>query len=251
VDTHTEREIQRALDNVVAGRTTIAIAHRLSTLRKADLLLVIKDGRLAERGTHAELLALDGEYARLQRAQAATPSLLDAGPAVESEDEGEAQDLPRIALDALALERDGSGNLVALDRQSGSREVVVPRRCFPLSHPAGFVSLLDLRGRDRACIEDPARLDQEARRALGSVLTQSEFLPLVTRIVHVVNEGTWSRWQVETDRGQRTFIVDQEDNIRRLDDGRHIITDAFGMRFLVPVPDQLDGHSRRCLGRYA
>jgi ABC-type multidrug transport system fused ATPase/permease subunit len=64
---------------VVAGRTTIAIAHRLSTLRKADLLLVTKDGRLAERGTHAELLALDGEHARLQRAQASTT------PATETE----------------------------------------------------------------------------------------------------------------------------------------------------------------------
>ena len=75
VDTHTEREIQRALDNVVAGRTTIAIAHRLSTLRKADLLLVVKDGRLVERGTHAELLALGGLYARLYREQFASPDV--------------------------------------------------------------------------------------------------------------------------------------------------------------------------------
>jgi ATP-binding cassette subfamily B protein len=243
VDTQTEREIQRALDNVVAGRTTIAIAHRLSTLRKADLLLVIKDGRLAERGTHAELLALDGEYARLQRAQAATSAPVES--VVDEEDAAPA--LPRIALDALALERDDGGNLVAVDRQSGQHEGVVPRRCFPLSHPDGFVSLLDGRGRDRICIEAPGQLPAEARHALAVALAKSEFLPRVTRIVRVTNEGTWSRWEVETDRGPRGFVVDQEDNIRRLDDGRHVITDSFGMRFLVPAPEQLDGHSRRCL----
>ena len=248
VDTQTEREIQRALDNVVAGRTTIAIAHRLSTLRKADLLLVIKDGRLAERGTHAELLALDGEYARLQRAQAATSAPPEAG--VEAEEEAEGSALSRPALATLALEGDGSGGLLAIDRQSGWSEVVVPRRCFPLSRPDGFVSLLDARGRDRLCIEHPALLDTATRQALAAALAVSEFLPHITRILRVVNEGTRLRWQVETDRGQRSFIVDQEDNIRRLDDGRHIITDSFGMRFLVPGPEKLDGHSRRCLARY-
>ena len=253
VDTHTEREIQRALDNVVAGRTTIAIAHRLSTLRKADLLLVIKDGRLAERGTHAELLALDGEYARLQRAQAVTAPVLDAGGGVpvDEDEAAESQAKPRIALDALALERDGGGNLWAIDRKRGGREVVVPRRCFPLTNPDGFVSLVDGRGRDRACIENLAGLAAESRQVLLAALPQSEFLPQVTRILRVVNEGTWSEWQVETDRGPRTFIVEQEDNIRRLDDGRHVITDSFGMRFLVPAPEHLDVHSGRCLARYS
>jgi len=56
VDTETERNIQEALDRLVQGRTVIAIAHRLSTLQRADRLLVIKDGTLAEVGTHAELL---------------------------------------------------------------------------------------------------------------------------------------------------------------------------------------------------
>ena len=53
-------KIQDALDRLVAGRTVIAIAHRLSTLRRADRLLVVEDGKLVENGTHAELLDLDG-----------------------------------------------------------------------------------------------------------------------------------------------------------------------------------------------
>ncbi len=70
VDTETEREIQKALDNLVRGRTTIAIAHRLSTLRKADRLVVMDKGVKVEEGTHEHLIAQRGAYWRLYEAQA-------------------------------------------------------------------------------------------------------------------------------------------------------------------------------------
>ena len=70
VDTTTEKEIQKALDNLVRGRTTIAIAHRLSTLRDANRLVVLDRGRVVEVGNHDELIARQGHYYRLYQAQA-------------------------------------------------------------------------------------------------------------------------------------------------------------------------------------
>jgi ATP-binding cassette, subfamily B, bacterial len=73
VDTETEREIQGALDNLVRGRTTIAIAHRLSTLRNANRIVVVERGQITEIGAHEELLERAGTYARLHAVQQADP----------------------------------------------------------------------------------------------------------------------------------------------------------------------------------
>jgi len=70
VDTETEMLIQRSIDDIAANRTTFVIAHRLSTVRDADTILVLEDGEIVERGTHDELLAADGLYANLWRVQA-------------------------------------------------------------------------------------------------------------------------------------------------------------------------------------
>ena len=65
VDVETEKQIQEAIAELVKGRTTIAIAHRLSTLKNADRLIVIKEGEIVEMGSHEELLAKEGEFHRL------------------------------------------------------------------------------------------------------------------------------------------------------------------------------------------
>jgi subfamily B ATP-binding cassette protein MsbA len=69
LDTESEAAVQTALARLRQGRTTIVIAHRLSTVRDADLVVAMADGRAVEQGTHAELLARDGLYARLVRSQ--------------------------------------------------------------------------------------------------------------------------------------------------------------------------------------
>jgi subfamily B ATP-binding cassette protein MsbA len=69
LDTESEREVQQALENLMHGRTTFVIAHRLSTIRRADRIIALRDGRVVEDGTHDELLARGGEYARLYNLQ--------------------------------------------------------------------------------------------------------------------------------------------------------------------------------------
>jgi ATP-binding cassette subfamily B protein len=67
VDTLTESRLQLALARLMKGRTSFVVAHRLSTIRKADQVLVMDQGRIVERGTHNELVALNGAYASLHR----------------------------------------------------------------------------------------------------------------------------------------------------------------------------------------
>jgi ATP-binding cassette subfamily B protein len=102
VDTTTEKEIQKALDNLVRGRTTIAIAHRLSTLQRADRLIVLDRGRIVESGTHEALMARQGAYWKLYLAQAR-----------QNEVEGEGGAAPQAlepveeSLEEEGLEEDG------------------------------------------------------------------------------------------------------------------------------------------------
>ena len=74
LDSESEAAVQAALAEALAGRTAIVIAHRLSTVRAADLIAVVEHGLVVERGTHDELLAADGRYAELYRTQFAEGS---------------------------------------------------------------------------------------------------------------------------------------------------------------------------------
>ena len=69
IDTRTEAQIQKAFDTMMKGRTSFIVAHRLSTIQEADLILVMRDGHIVEQGRHEELLAKQGFYSDLYRSQ--------------------------------------------------------------------------------------------------------------------------------------------------------------------------------------
>ena len=85
LDTRTEQEIQAALRDVARNRTALVIAHRLSTVVEADEIIVLQDGRIAERGAHAALIAADGLYAEMWRRQAQAVAAAEAAARAQAE----------------------------------------------------------------------------------------------------------------------------------------------------------------------
>ncbi|MFM7183181.1 MAG: DUF1854 domain-containing protein [Planctomycetota bacterium] len=150
IDAEAEKAIQEALAVLVKGRTTIAIAHRLSTLRNADRILAFDRGRLVEQGTHAELLAADGVYARLVRIQTqvtkqpTVDTLLTQGEEAASP----ADPCPQPPAGLVWLEpgadhfRIGDQDRIELEFAGGEvASGVFVVRAFPASHPEGYLSV--------------------------------------------------------------------------------------------------------------
>jgi len=134
----------------------------------------------------------------------------------------------------------------------GGREHVDvrPVRCFPYSARDEWIAICNAAGRELVCFPSLAVLTEEARRLVAAELTQRTFLPVIHRIVDVTRSADPTLWTVETDHGPTSFLVNGEDDLRRLDAERVLVTDTNGVRYLIPNRHALDAASRRFLARF-
>ena len=148
------------------------------------------------------------------------------------------------------LHFDAWGHLVYESAAGERHTAVVAARAFPLSHRICWVVICTAAGDELVTIEDPGTLPEATRDTLLADLNRREFLPAIRRIVGVSGIHEPCEWDVETDRGSTKFVLKNEDDVRRLGDGRALVIDSHGLRYLIEDATALDAGSRRILERY-
>jgi hypothetical protein len=151
---------------------------------------------------------------------------------------------------SFQLERDTFGRLVLTDAQGERHVGVTPVRAFPLSAPDHGVSMVGGEGRELVWIDDVARLPAQARALLEEELAVRDFAPTLLRLHRVSSFGVPSTWTVSTDRGDTSFVLKAEEDIRRLEGGALLIASAHGVQFRIPDTKTLDRASRKLLERF-
>jgi hypothetical protein len=150
----------------------------------------------------------------------------------------------------FGLHHDAWGRLVLTDAEGRQHAGVELVRAFPLSDPRHAIAICDAQGRELVWLADLDALPSPLARQIEEELAKREFVPLIRRILKVSAPVEPSEWEVETDRGRTSFVLDSEDDVHELDEQRALITDTHGIRYLIPDIQQLDAHSRRLLERY-
>jgi len=153
-------------------------------------------------------------------------------------------------MDRLQLERDAFGHLVLTDAEGMRHVGVVPVRAFPLTAPDDGISLVGSDGRELVWIDRMDVLPASLRRLLDEDLVARDFAPTLLKLHKVSSFGVPSTWQVSTDRGESSFVLKAEEDIRRLEGGALLIASAHGVQFRIPDVKSLDRASRKLLERF-
>ena len=154
-----------------------------------------------------------------------------------------------MAMD-FQLERDAFGRLVLIDAQGERHVGVVPVRAFPLTAPSDGVSLVGGDGRECVWIDRLETLPPALRETLDAELAVRDFAPTLQKLHKVSSFGVPSTWTVSTDRGDTSFVLKAEEDIRRLEGGALLIASAHGVQFRIPDVKSLDRASRKLLERF-
>lgn len=250
IDTESERLIQRAIERFSKGRTTIAIAHRLSTLECADRLLVIDRGHLIEQGTHSELLAADGVYAKLVRMQfgerAASQASFDQDDSSATSMDGTNSE----AADAIEFEtrwlnpgdltfEAGPHGILRVRRGEETFDGVSIIRAFPATHGEEFLSLrfTDATGgqRELGFIRKLAVWPPSAQALIRRALNRRYLLRIVLQFESIRESHSALQCTAETEDGRVAFTVQNgHQNIKCFGENGCLLTDVCNSHFLIP-----------------
>jgi len=150
----------------------------------------------------------------------------------------------------FSLERNAFGRLVFTGPDGVTHVGVVPVRAFPIAAPDEGLSIVSPDGHELTWVERLSTLPAALRALLEEELASRDFAPRIQRINEVSTFSTPSTWSVDTDRGPTRFVLKTEDDIRRLGEGRLLITGGHGVSFIVSDRMALDKHSKRLLERF-
>lgn len=255
VDSESEQLIQRALERFSQGRTTLAIAHRLSTLEHANRLIVLEQGRLIEQGSHRDLLAAGGTYARLVRMQFGASAAASA-----DEHEGDVSRPGIIAQEPVDPDNCGTeipwlepatsmfhlGIHEVLTLQTAGRryDAVYTVRAFPASHSEEFLSIryTDQSGCDReiGLIRDLNNWPEETRHFVRRSLNRRYLLRVVSSLIATRLENGLVSCSAKTDDGEVHFTVHNNPHrVTRFGCNGWLLTDVDDNHFLIPNLESL------------
>ncbi|MBI1346644.1 DUF1854 domain-containing protein [bacterium] len=256
VDTESERLIQHAIERFSKGRTTLAIAHRLSTLEHADRLIVMDQGRLIEQGTHRELLEADGAYARLVRMQFGR----SMGKLIGNHDQSEpssTENNQKDYDDTLDLNADipwldpqeavfhlGTHNVLILQTHGKQYGAIYTVRAFPASSSEEYLSIryADDAGRDReiGLMRNLNDWSEETRHLIRRSLNRRYLLRIVNSLIATRQENGLVSCVAQTDDGEVQFMVHNNPHrVTHFGSNGWLLTDVDDNHFLIPNLDTL------------
>lgn len=253
IDSESEMAIQSALDDIGKSRTTILIAHRLSTLKNCDRILVIENGEVAECGSHRELMEKDGLFARWVRMQQGqTYHELDdppPPPVVES------YKPCYLKPGEVRLSRGERGDVQV---QMGNAPVirgVFALRCFPISHPDRYVSLRytgdDGRVREAGIISDLSDWPETTQIMLRSALARQYLFHRIQRIYNIRKFSQFLSFSTKTDLGPVDFVVRYgSDGVKKYGERGRLLMDIEDNLYVIPSLEDLRRPDRIVFDRH-
>lgn len=152
-------------------------------------------------------------------------------------------------LSDCKLSQNAFGKLV-ITKKNQIHEGVIPVRAFPVTAASEGIALVDGHGHEIVWIDNLAELSGVERILIEQELANREFMPEINRIDKVSSFATPSIWQVQTDRGTTNLTLKGEEDIRRLSITTLLITDSYGIHFLIRDRSALDRHSNKLLDHF-